>query len=65
MLYNETEVLRGRREGNVYRRIADEVDRSRDVYDQRVDQRIRRTTDYFREELVRVLASGDPGVLGV
>ncbi len=65
MLYNESEIARGRREGNVYSRLADEIDRSREVYEDRIDDRVRRSTDYFREELVRVLAGGDPGVLGV
>jgi hypothetical protein len=63
-LYNEEEIDEGRRQGNVYRFLKEHIDKSRMLYEERVDDRIRQTTDYFREELVKSLAGGDASRLG-
>jgi hypothetical protein len=63
-LYNEEEIDEGRRQGNVYRFLKEHIDKSRMLYEERVDERIRRSTDYFREEMVKSLAGGDPARLG-
>lgn len=42
----------------------DDIDRSRQLYEERVHERVRTTTDYFQQELVRNLAGGDPSALG-
>ena len=63
-LYNEEEIDEGRRQGNVYRFLKEHIDKSRMLYEERVDEKIRRSTDYFREELVKSLAGGDPARLG-
>ncbi len=64
-LYNEEEVERGRQSGDIYQRLKEDIDRSREMYEQRVPEEVRRVRDYFREELVRILADGDPDLLGM
>lgn len=64
-LYNEEQVEEGRRNRDIYERLKEDIDRSRQMYDERVDARILRSTDYFYQELVRILASGDSRALGI
>ena len=64
-LYNEEEVEAGRRHGDVYERLKEDIDRSRQLYDERVDARVREGTDYFYQELVRNLGGGDAKALGI
>ncbi|GAB4220434.1 MAG: hypothetical protein Kow001_02340 [Acidobacteriota bacterium] len=63
-LYNEEEVEEGRRQGDLYRRLKTDIDRSRDMYEKRARPIVKVDTDYLHEELVRILALGDPGLLG-
>ncbi|QQR74803.1 MAG: hypothetical protein IPJ17_04220 [Holophagales bacterium] len=63
-LYNEEQVEEGRRHKNIYARLKEDIDRSRQLYDERVHERVRSSTDYFQQELVRNLAGGDPSALG-
>ncbi len=64
-LYNEEQVEEGRRNRDVYERLREDIDRSRQMYEERVDQQILRSTDYFYQELVRILAAGDSRALGI
>ncbi len=64
-LYNEEQVEEGQRNGNIYERLKEDIDRSRQMYEDRVDERVRTTNDYFYQELVRTLASGDAQALGI
>jgi hypothetical protein len=64
-LYNEDEVEAGRRHGDVYERLKEDIDRSRQLYDERVDPRVREGSDYFYQELVRNLGGGDAKALGI
>ncbi len=64
-LYNEEQVEEGRRRRDVYERLKDDIDRSRQMYEERVEPRILKTTDYFYQELVRILAAGDAKALGI
>ena len=64
-LYNEEQVEEGRRGHNIYRTLKEDIDRSRQIYDERVDEAIRADTDYFRDELVKILAAGDNEVMGI
>ncbi len=64
-LYNEEQVEEGRRHHNIYERLRDDIDRSRQMYDERVDQSIRRVSSYFYDEMVRILAAGDAKALGI
>jgi len=63
-LYNEQQVMEGRVNRNLYLRLKRDVDRSRDIYEQRVSRVVARTVDYFHDEVIRILAANDPGTLG-
>ncbi len=63
-LYNAPKVNEGRRNGDLYDRLRDEIDRSRKVYDKRVSPTVAGKFDYFYDELVQTLAEGDPSKLG-
>lgn len=62
-LYNEAKVLDGRKERDLYSRLKEDIDRSRQMYAQRVNPKIAQTTDYFLDELVKTLAEGDRSLL--
>jgi hypothetical protein len=64
-LYNEQAVQEGKRGHDIYRRLKEDVDRSREMYEQRVPAEIRSQSNYFQEELVRLLADGDADALGM
>ena len=63
-LYNEKKVDEGRAAGDLYERLKDDIERSRQVYDERTPEHIRRENDFFRDELVRILADGRAESLG-
>lgn len=63
-LYHEPAVDEGRREGNLLQRLAPEIERARRNYDEQVPAGIRARTDFFQQELIRVLAGGDATLLG-
>jgi hypothetical protein len=64
-LYNEEQVERGRESKDIYHRLREDVDRSREMFDKRISAEVRESQDYFQDELVRVLADGDPDLLGM
>ncbi len=64
-LYNEAELALGLRDKNIYERLRDDIDRSRQLYEERISERVRRTSDYFYDELVRILAEGRAEALGL
>ncbi len=63
-LYNEEQVEQGRRSGDIYRRLQEDIDRSRQIFEDRIDEKVRGDNDYFRDALVRILAAGDESLLG-
>jgi hypothetical protein len=63
-LYNEQKVRDGRLEGDLYERLREDIDRSRQMYDKRVAPAVAARYDYFHQEIVNTLAEGDPGKLG-
>jgi hypothetical protein len=63
-LYNESKVAEGRRHRDLYERLKDDVERGRQMYHDRAAPHVRDTTNYFYDELVRILAGGDAGALG-
>lgn len=63
-LYNEQKVAEGRLQGNLYERLREYVDRSREMYDKRVKPGVSARYDYFHHELVSALAEGDATKLG-
>jgi hypothetical protein len=64
-LYNEDQVDEGRRNRDLYERLKEDIDRSRQMYEERVEPRVWKSTDYFYQELVRILAAGDSRALGI
>jgi hypothetical protein len=63
-LYNETKVNEGRRNKDIYERLKEDIERGRQMYSDRVAGHVRDSTNYFYDELVRILAGGDAGALG-
>ncbi len=63
-LYNEQKVREGRQSGDLYERLREAVDRSREMYDKRVQPPVAAKFDYFNYELVNTLADGDEKKLG-
>jgi hypothetical protein len=63
-LYNKGKVEEARQEGNLYERLREDIDRSRQMYDKRVAPPVAARYDYFHQELVNTLADGDPSKLG-
>ena len=63
-LYNEQKVIEGREQSDLYERLREYIDRSRDMYDKRVKPEVAQKYDYFHHELVSALAEGDAAKLG-
>ena len=63
-LYNEQKVKEGRESQDLYDRLREAIDRSRDMYDKRVQPPVAAKFDYFHYELVSTLAEGEPTKLG-
>jgi hypothetical protein len=63
-LYNEAKVTEGRKTRDIYERLKEDIERGRQMYHDRVSAPVRESTDYFQDELVRILAGGDPTALG-
>jgi hypothetical protein len=63
-LYNEQKVAEGRVEHDLYERLREYIDRSREMYDKRVRSEVATRYDYFHGELVNTLAEGDASKLG-
>lgn len=64
-LYNEGKVDQGRKNGDLYARLKEDIDRSRQMYDDRVPEEVREVSNYFYDELVRILADGNSDALGL
>ena len=63
-LYNEQKVVEGRHNGDLYDRLREAIDRSREVYEKRIEPVVAAKFDYFHYELVNGLAEGDESKLG-
>ena len=63
-LYNEKKVNEGRNQGDIYARLRDDIERSREMYAKRVAPPVAARHDYFHQELVNTLAEGDSAKLG-
>lgn len=64
-LYNEEIIEEGKRHGDIYERLKDDIDRSRQMYQERIDPKLQGKDDYFYQELVQRLAGGDATLLGM
>ena len=63
-LYNEAKVTEGRKTKDIYDRLKEDIERGRQMYTDRVAAPVRDSSDYFQDELVRILAGGDAAALG-
>ena len=63
-LYNEQKVMEGRRSHDLYERLKEDIDRSRQMYEKRVSASVSGKFDYFYDELLHTLGEGDTGKLG-
>ncbi len=63
-LYNEQKVKEGRDASDIYERLREAIDRSREMYDKRVQPPVAARFDYFHYEVVSTLAEGDENKLG-
>ena len=63
-LYNEQKVKEGREASDLYDRLREAIDRSREMYDKRVQPPVAAKFDYFHYELVSGLADGEEKRLG-
>ncbi len=54
----------GRAQNDLYARLREYIDRSREMYDKRVKPEVAHSYDYFHHELVATLAEGDTAKLG-
>ena len=64
-LYNESKVEQGRKNSDLYERLKEDIDRSRQMYDERIPDDVRKVSNYFYDELVRILADGRSDALGL
>lgn len=63
-LYNEQKVNEGRESGDLYTHLKEAIDRSREMYDKRVQPAVASKFDYFHYEVVNSLAEGQDAKLG-
>ncbi len=63
-LYNEQKVKEGREASDLYERLREAIDRSREMYDKRVQPTVVERFDYFHYEVVNTLAEGEESKLG-
>jgi hypothetical protein len=63
-LFHEPAVTEGRRHRNLLSRLAPEIEKARQAYNDQVPPVVRSHTDYFHQELIRTLAGGDAALLG-
>ena len=63
-LYNEQKVKEGRGGNDLYERLREAIDRSREMYDKRIQPPVAAKFDYFHYEVVSTLAEGDEAKLG-
>ncbi|MFA5907909.1 MAG: hypothetical protein WC815_03940 [Vicinamibacterales bacterium] len=63
-LFHEPAMHEGRREGNLLARLAPQIEKARQAYNEQVPVGVRGQTDFFQQELIRTLAGGDATLLG-
>jgi serine/threonine protein kinase len=64
-LYNDPKVKDGRLNNDIYDRLRDDIDRSRSMYEKRIEGTlVGEQHDYFHHELVATLAEGDKRKMG-
>ncbi|MGO9647717.1 hypothetical protein SBA7_630009 [Candidatus Sulfotelmatobacter sp. SbA7] len=63
-LYNQAKVAEGRKNKDLYDRLKEDIDKSRNTYTKRYGSTAAASADYFNQELIRSLAEDDVTLLG-
>jgi hypothetical protein len=63
-LYNQSKLIEGRKNKDLYDRLKEDVDKSRSTYQKRYGSTVAGPADYFSQELIRSLAEDDVSLLG-
>lgn len=64
-LYNQAKVAEGRKNKDVYDRLKEAIEKSRNTYQKRYGNTVAASGNYFQHELVRSLAEDDVSIMGV
>ncbi len=64
-LYHPNEVEQGKRDGTLFNLLREDIERSREAYENRFQKPSVRDRAYFDKSLVKYLADGDPSLLGM
>lgn len=62
-LYNQAKLAEGRAQCDIYSRLREDIEKSRGAYQKRYGESVR-GTDYFSQELMRILADNNRAVMG-
>jgi hypothetical protein len=63
-LYNQAKVTEGRQNKDLYQRLKEDIDKSRNTYDKRYGSTAAASAGYFTAEVIRILADNNPDTLG-
>ena len=63
-LYNQKKVEEGKKNRDLYTRLKEDIDKSRQTYEKRWGSSAAGSANYFQSELVRILADNDAGLMG-
>jgi hypothetical protein len=63
-LYNQPKVDEGRQQKDLYERLKVDIEKSRATYDKRYAESAVASSDYFTQELIRILADNDVTLMG-
>jgi hypothetical protein len=63
-LYNQAKVTEGRKKKDLYDRLKEDIDKSRNTYNKRYGNTVAGSADYFSQEVIRSLAEDDVTLLG-
>lgn len=64
-LYHPKELAQGKKNGNLYKLLEEDINRSREAYDKRFQKSSVKDRDYFTKALIEHLADGDDSLLGM
>jgi hypothetical protein len=63
-LYNQSKVAEGKKSKDLYDRLKEDIEKSREAYEKRYGTSPAASANYFSQELVRVLADNDISLMG-
>lgn len=63
-LYNQAKVIEGRKKKDLYDRLKEDIDKSRNTYNKRYGSTAAASADYLTQEVIRSLAEDDVTLLG-